>query len=324
MSHWAGRTVLVTAANGFTGSHLCRELLQAGATVRGLVRSGSSLENLEDLRDRMELVTGDVTDFPSVLAACRGVTDVCHAAALVSVVEAQAGPPAAFQVNAIGAYYAARAALQSGATRFLHISTCYVYGNLPDAEFPVKETAVPRPTDVYAVSKFAGEALVRSVAAQGLPVIIARAFSKYGPGQLTKFFIPNVIAQMLQGAEVRLGDPRPTRDFTYITDIARGYRLMLERGRSGEIYHLSDGAERTVGSVCDLIVRLCGGTGRVVWNHTARPNDVMRQGGDSTKAHRELGWTPTIDLETGLRRTVEWWRERLARQPAVAGGSRGR
>lgn len=322
MSAWTGTTVLVTAANGFTGSHLCRELLHAGATVRGLVRPGSALENLHDLRNHLELVTGDVTDFESVRAACRGMTIVCHAAALVSVMEAQTGPPLAFHVNAVGAYHVAQAALECGAKKFLYVSTCHVYGNLPDSEFPVKETAVPRPTDVYAVSKFAGETLVRAVAAQGLPVVTARAFSKYGPGQLTKFFIPNVIAQVLQGAEVRLGDPRPTRDFTYISDIARGYRLLLEQGRPGEIYHLSYGTERSVGSICDLIVKLCGGHGRVVWNHTSRPHDVMRQGGDATKARQELGWVPTVDLEEGLRRTVAWWRQRLARSAVVAGEAR--
>lgn len=320
MSFWSGAAVLVTAPHGFTGSHICRQLLRAGATVRGLVKPGAVLDNLADIRDHLELVTGDIVDYESTVAACRGIRYVIHSAALVSVPEALASPPKAMMVNATGAYHVALAALKSGAHKLLHISTCYVYGNLPPDEYPTRETSIPRPTEVYAVSKLSGEKLVHAVAAQGLPVVITRAFSKYGPGQGPRFFVPNVIVQLLRGGEVKLGDPRPTRDYSYVEDVTRGYLLAVERGRPGEIYNLSSGHERPVGEVCDMIVRLCQGAGgRIIWNATQRPHEAMRQAGDSTKAREELGWQPDVRLEDGLRMTVDWWRDRVLAEAAPHG-----
>jgi len=311
MGFWSGSTVVVTGAHGFTGSHLCRELLKAGAAVRALVKPVANLENLADICDDVELVHGDITDPSGLLSAFRGGDYLFSPAAIVPVGEAGASPDQAVRVNTFGAYYVAFGAMRSGIKKMLHISTCHVYGNQPDREFPISETAVPRPTEVYAMSKHAGEVLVNAVAAQGLPVVTSRAFAKYGQGQTTRFLIPNVIVQLLRGEEVRLGDPRPTRDYSYIVDIVRGYMLILEKGVPGEIYHLSSGVERSAGEIYEFLVRMCGANGRVVWNNTVREHDIMRQVGDSSKARKELGWEPQVEFEDGIRMTVEWWRERL-------------
>lgn len=317
MSFWTGSRVLVTGANGMTGSHLCRELLKVGARVRGLVRSTSQLDNLLDIREDLELVVGDVTEPPSLFRALKGVDYCFHSAAMVSVVGALEASDMTIQVNAVGAHNVAWAAMKSGVKKMLHISTCHVYGD--QAEYPIQETAPPRPIGTYAASKFSGEILVRSLVSQGFPVVFSRSFAKFGPGQSTKFLIPNIISQLLDGQEVRLGDPRPTRDYSYIVDIVRGYILMLEKGRSGEIYHLSSGEERAVSELFKRIAELCSVPSRPVWNQHTRPIDAMRQAGDSTKARRELGWEPQVPLEEGLRLTIEWWRERLAQRSEVVG-----
>jgi len=310
VSFWSGASVLVTGASGFTGSHLCRELLKEGAAVKALMKPDSKTGNLADILQDVEVAVGSVTDLDFLLRVSRGVEYVFNPASVVALVEAWESPGRTFEVNSMGAYNVAAAAMRCGAKKLLSISTCHVYGNQPASAFPIAETAQPTPAEVYAASKYAGEALVRSVAAQGFPVVIARAFAKFGPGQGTRFLIPSMISQAIRGAEIRLGSPKPTRDYTYITDIARGYMKMMEKGRSGEVYHLSSQEERSVGEICETVRRISGG-GEVIWNDTIRPNDTLRQVGNSEKARRELGWAPSVGFEEGLRLTVQWWKERL-------------
>lgn len=318
MSFWLGARVLVTGANGFTGSHLCRELLKQGASVKGLVKPEARLDNLLDIRHEMERVEGSVTDLDFLLSVFRGVDYVFNPASVVALLEAWESPNRAIEVNSVGAYNVAYAAMRSGAKKLLSISTCHVYGNQPASQLPLRETAEPAPAEIYASSKYAGEILVRAVVAQGFPVVFARAFAKYGPGQTTRFLIPNIISQVVRGGEVRLGSPKPTRDYTYIVDIVQGYMRMIEQGRSGEIYHLSSQVERSVGQIYEEIARQCGGNGRVLWDNTTRPNDTLRQVGDSSKSRRELGWEPNVGWEEGLKLTIEWWRERVMMGAAVA------
>ncbi len=315
MSFWRGVPVLVTGANGLTGSHLCRELLKEGARVRGLVRPTSRLENLLDIRDRMELAVGDVTDPATLRPALAGVGCLFHSGAVVSLSDAMHDPDKAIQVNSVGAYNIASSAMKAGVKKMLHIGTCHIYGDQP--VYPIPETAVPRPIGIYAAAKFSGEILIRSLLLQGFQVVFSRSFAKFGPGQSTHFLIPNIIAQVLRGEEVRLGDPRPTRDYCYITDVVRGYMRILEKGRAGEIYHLSSGVERSVEQIYDLVARMCESRVRPVWNQSARSIDTLRQAGDSTKNRTELGWEPQVSFEEGLRTTIAWWRERMVERVVV-------
>jgi dTDP-glucose 4,6-dehydratase len=147
--------------------------------------------------------------------------------------------------------------------------------------------------------------------------VFSRAFAKFGPGQSTQFLISNIVSQLLQGEAVHLGDPLPTRDYTYIADLVQGYMRILEKGRPGEIYHLSSGVERSVSEIYETISRLCGARVPPVWNSAFRAIDIARQVGDSTKVRAELGWQPDVDFEKGLQLTIEWWRQRLHRGSLV-------
>ncbi len=315
MSFWNGARVLVTGASGFTGSHLCRELVKEGARVRGLVRPVSPLDRLRDLTEWVELMQGDITDPSSLERPTEGIDYVFHPAAVVSLSEAMARPEKAIEVNTLGAYQVARAAKSAGVKKFLYVGTCHVYGDQP--EYPIRETAIPRPVGIYSAAKLSGEVLVRSLTSPDFPILFSRAFAKFGPVQSTQFLIPNIVSQMLQDREVRLGDPRPTRDYTYIVDIVRGYMRILEKGRPGEIYHLSSGVERSVSEIYETIGRICGVRVPPVWNSASRAIDIVRQVGDSTKVRAELGWQPGVDFEEGLQLTVEWWRQRLRRGSLV-------
>ena len=316
MSFCTGSTVLVTGANGLTGSHLCRELVKAGARVKGLVKPASQLENLQEIRESIELVLGDITEPDSLVSALRGVDYLFHPAAVVSLSDAMAFPEKAIQVNSVGAFNIAHAAVQAGVKRMLHIGTCHLYGEQP--EYPIRETAIPRSAGIYAAAKFSGEILVRSLLSDRFQVVFSRSFAKFGPGQSEHFLIPHIIAQLLRGTDVQLGNPLPTRDYLYITDVVHGYLRILEKGRAGEIYHLSSGVERSVEEIFQTVSRVCGVQARPLWNHTRRSLDTMRQVGDSSKARNELGWSPRFTFEEGIRRTAEWWRERLSRDSLQA------
>jgi nucleoside-diphosphate-sugar epimerase len=310
MSFWKNVNVLVTGANGFTGSHITRELVRNGARVRALVKNGGMVSNLLDIRKKISIYSGDICDITSLFPAMEGVDYVFHPAAIVPVLEARQSPQACLQVNVLGSYNVAYAATKTGVKRMLHISTCHVYGNTKDVELPIKESVTPRPVDLYSASKYSAEICLRPFLDQDFPVIFTRAFAMYGPCQREQYFIPRVITQLLSGVVPRLGTPDSTRDYCFIEDVARGYLLALEKGIPGQVYHLSSQKEVVIGDIYKLIVRLMGKEDvEPQWNATTRTQEIMRLSGDSSKARKEFGWAPTIGLEDGLGRTIQWWRD---------------
>jgi len=309
MPFWTDAKVLVTGAHGFTGSHLCRELVRQKATVTAFIKNGGILSNLGDLTRHITIVPGDITDITSLLAAMEGIDYVFNPAAIVPVLEARQAPQACLQVNTLGAHNVGYAAMKSGVKRMLHISTCHVYGNQLPENLPIKETAVPKPVDVYSASKYAAEICLRPLVDDGFHITFTRAFAMYGPGQREQYFIPRVISQLLKKITPVFGNSYPTRDYCYIEDTVRGYLLALQKGAPGEIYHFSSQREIAISDIYRLIAKLMDTVVEPVWNATPRRNEISRQVGDSSKARRELGWTPEVSLEKGLQLTIAWWRD---------------
>lgn len=308
MTIWKGAQVLVTGAHGFTGSHLTRQLTLAGAKVHALVKRGSNPSNLDDLRGKIEIFEGDVTDSQGLSQACEGIEYIFHPAAIVPVMDARRDPQRAFQVNSIGAFNVAWAGIKAGAKKMLHVSTCHVYGNVK--ELPIKETTVPEPGDLYAASKYAAEIYLRPLIAEGAPIVISRAFAKFGPGQGEQYLIPRIITQLLAGETPKLGSPRPSRDYSHIVDIVKGYMILLEKGTPGKIYHLGSGKETTVGEVYRTIAKVLKTSIEPVWNDSTRPQDILRLFGDCSTARDQFGWKPEISFEEGLSDTIEWWKKK--------------
>ena len=313
MNFWNNAKVLVTGAHGFTGSHLTRQLTLQGAKVRALVKASSDHSNLSDLAGKIEIFNGDVTDLQGLYKACEGIEYIFNPAAIVPVMDARKDPQRAFQVNSIGSFNVAWAGLKCGMKKMLHVSTCHVYGNVK--ELPIKETTVPQPGDLYAASKYAAEIYLRPLIDEGAPVVISRAFAKYGPGQGAQYLIPRIISQMVAGETPKLGSPRPSRDYSHIVDIVKGYMVLLEKGTPGEIYHLGSDKETTVGEVYKTIAKILNVTAEPVWNDSTRPQDIMRLFGDSSTTRKKFGWKPENSLEEGLKDTIQWWKKKL--EPAV-------
>lgn len=265
---------------------------------------GFNIRGLEGL----ETVVADVTDAGAMRKCAEGMDYVFHSAAKVQIESTRRFPQDTLAVNIIGTFNVAQAARDAGAKRMVHVSTCHIYGNQPGRALPLKETAKPNPHDIYAVSKVASELVLKPFVENGLDVVVTRAFNHYGPGQIGDFFVPRTVKQLLQGQTPRLGNPNPTRDYTYVGDIAAGYLMCAQRGKKGEAYHFSSGKETSIGEMYKAIAAACGSPkAKAEWSDF-RKHDMDRSYGSSAKARRDLGWKPRVGLKEGLGLTVEWWR----------------
>ena len=313
MGFWKGKNVLVTGAHGFTGVHLCESLLEKEANVRAFVRRGGNFFNLFNIIDKIELFKGDLIDITSVMDSMKGIDFVFHGGAIVNVPETRALPGSTFQVNTMGTFNVAWAARRENVKRMLYISTCHVYGNVPEEKIPIKEDVVPNPPDIYSCAKYAGEIVCRSFLSEGFDIVITRAFNKYGPYQKGDFFIPKVLSQVLKGQNPKLGNPKTTRDYSFVKDIIEGYLLAAEKGKIGEIYNFSSGKEISIGDLCDKIIQICEMKEKVkpIWDVGQRKIDILRFCGDYSKAKRELNWEPKTFLEEGLKITIDWWKKNI-------------
>jgi dTDP-glucose 4,6-dehydratase len=311
MDFWKGKNVLVTGASGFTGSHLCRALINSGANVRAYIKRGSSLFNLSDIINKVQIARGDITDLTNLFNVMKDIKYVFHVAAIVPVAESRDLPYSSFQVNSLGVFNVAWAATKNNVKRILYTSTCHVYGNQPDDKIPIKEDTQPNPVDTYSASKYAGEILLRPLINQsdGLEIIITRAFNKYGPYQVGDWLIPRTIKQVLNKQNPKLGNPDSTRDYTFIEDAVTGYMATMEFGEHGEIYNLPSGIETSVKDVVEKIIDISGISVNPVWDTSYRKFDVRRSCGDGSKAKLKLGWETKISFEEGLKLTINWWKE---------------
>ena len=248
-----------------------------------------------------------------MLDSLKGVDVAFHLAAITLIPETRAKTFNTFATNALGTLNFLMAAKAQDVPKIVYVSTCHVYGK--QERLPITEDTAPKPIDIYSASKLSGESLALSFAEMhGMDISISRAFNHYGPYQRPDFLVPSIILRLLRGEKLAMGNPNPTRDFSYVEDIVRGYSLLAEKGRSSEIYHFSSGEERSVQEIVETIMKISGVKSEVHWNPEARRVDIQRSVGDYSKAKKELGWTPRVDFEDGMKRTVAWYRSQLDRR----------
>ena len=306
-SFWKGKDVLITGASGFAGRNLSSLLSNQGSRVRCFVRSKNDFSGNEA---GTTLVVGDVQDYQSVLDAVKGVDVAFHLAAITLIPETRAKTFNTFATNALGTLNFLMAARAQDVSKLVYVSTCHVYGK--QEKLPITEDMAPKPIDIYSASKLSGESLALSFAEMhGMDISISRAFTHSGPYQRPDFLVPSIILRLLRREMLAMGNPTPTRDFSYVDDIVRGYTLLAEKGRSSEIYHLASAEERSVREIVETIMKVSGVKSEVHWNPDARRVDIPRSVGDYSKAKRELGWSPQVGFEEGLKKTVAWYRSQL-------------
>lgn len=317
--NWTGVNVVVTGAGGFIGSHLAEHLLELGAELTAFVRYTSRgdhgfLELLGSRKKELRVIAGDVSDLETVRSAVRGAEFVFHLAALPGIPYSYLHPREVFQVNAGGTLNVLLAAREAGGARVIVTSTSEVYGTA--RYVPIDERHPKQPQSPYAASKVAADAMALSFhAAYGLPVTIVRPFNTYGPRQSDRAIIPTIIAQALTREEILLGNLTPTRDFTFVTDTVEGLLAVGAcSAATGEEVNLGSGQEVSVGELAGEIIAAVGRAVAVRQDPARmRPesSEVTRLLADNSKARHLAGWSPRVSLAEGLRRTVEWVKERL-------------
>ncbi|HWG10388.1 MAG TPA: dTDP-glucose 4,6-dehydratase [Rhodanobacteraceae bacterium] len=327
-----GRTLLVTGGAGFIGGNFVLQAAADGVAVVNLdkLTYAGNLDTLKSLQDdpRHAFVQGDIGDRALVarLLSEHRPDAIVNFAAESHVDRSIDGPAAFIETNVVGTLALLEAArdywksLEGTARegfRFLHVSTDEVYGSLGDTGKFTEETPYA-PNSPYSASKASSDHLVRAFHhTYGLPVLTTNCSNNYGPYQFPEKLIPLIIARALAGERLPVyGDGRNVRDWLFVPDHCAAIRRVLDAGRVGETYNVGGDAERenihVVRTICALLDQrrpLADGRRResLIEFVKDRPGHDRRYAIDASKLQRELGWKPSVDFETGIARTVDWY-----------------
>jgi dTDP-glucose 4,6-dehydratase len=311
--------VLVTGGAGFIGSHYVRSLLggaypayaDADVVVLDLLTYAGTLTNLAPFTDdpRLRFVRGDIRDPDTVAEVMAGTDVVVHFAAESHVDRSIAGAADFVSTNVVGTQVLLEAALGSGVSRFVHVSTDEVYGSIDEGAWP--ETHPLEPNSPYSASKAGSDLLARSYhRTHGLPVCITRCSNNYGPHQFPEKVIPLFVTNLLDGKKVPLyGDGSNVRDWLHVDDHCRGIQLVAEKGRDGEVYNIGGGTELTNKELTLRLLAAVGADQSMIELVTDRKGHDRRYCVDWSKITEELGYAPRVPFEQGLAGTVRWYAE---------------
>ena len=318
---WSKKTVLVTGAGGFIGSHLTEHLVELNASVKAFVRYNSRndwglLELLpKEKLDQIEVITGDLRDEHAVRQAVKDVDVVFHLASLIAIPYSYVHPREVVETNVIGTLNVMMAAKEHSVDKVIHTSTSEVYGTA--IYVPIDEKHPLQGQSPYSASKIGADKIAESFYRSfDLPVAIIRPFNTYGPRQSARAVIPTIITQALTGDKVYLGSLHPTRDYTYVEDIVNAFIKVVEsRNSIGEVINVGSNFEVSIGELAEKIISIIGKDTKIVTDpKRIRPkkSEVERLRCDNTKAKKLLGWEPKVTLEEGLKRTIEWISEHIS------------
>ncbi len=316
------KSVLVTGAGGFIGSHLTEELVRIGARVKAFVHYNSRndwgmLELLsKDIIQEVEVIMGDVQDPFFVKRAVKGCDMVFHLAALIAIPYSYSAPQSYVRVNVEGTLNLLQSCLEAEVEKVIHTSTSEVYGTA--RYVPINENHPLNPQSPYAATKVAADKLAESYYLSfNLPIAIIRPFNTFGPRQSARAVVPTIITQALTGNTVKLGSIEPVRDLIYVKDTVLGFLAVAKSEISvGEVINIGTGQGVSVNELVLKVSEILGKELDVVTEEERkRPekSEVMKLICDYSKASKILSWKPMYSLKDGLREVIEWIRENLSR-----------
>ena len=305
-----GKTVLVTGAAGFIGSHLVRALVHAGAKVIALICKGENPWRLTRLTRQIHLLEADISDRLSLERCLKSVKPktIFHLAAHTDNRRGFDPVEKALQVNVLGTVNLIRSLAGLEFDVFVFTGSAEEYGG--GYPSPLNETYPPKPLSAYSASKSAAMIFCDMLARQeDLPITYIRPFLAYGPAQEDRMFIPQLILSALKGRDFSMTHGKQTREFTYVEDLVDGYmKAGATRKALGEVVNLGTGRDYPLVEVARLTMDLMGNpvrllTGRVPY----RKNEIWKYQCDNSKARQLLNWEPKTDLRTGLKKTIQWY-----------------
>lgn len=320
--------ILITGGAGFIGSNfvrlLKRERPDAHLVVLDALTYAGNLDNLDCLSSGDTFVQMDIRD-PHVVDVLKNhhIDAIVHFAAESHVDRSILSPHTALDTNVMGTAALLDAARHAKITRFLHVSTDEVYGDVPEGMYS-HEKSMFRPSSPYAASKAAAEHLVFAyMRTYGLPVVVTRGCNTYGPYQFPEKLIPLMVHNALKGEPLPVyGDGQQVREWLYVEDHCRGILTALEDGAAGEAYNLGiRGARITNLELVHLILWHTGADASLIRHVEDRSGHDRRYAMDTYKTQRELGWRAQTDLKDGLALTVQWYKDNPAWVERVTSGA---
>jgi len=314
--------VLVTGGCGFIGCNFLRQVVfeqpkTEWVNLDALTYAGRT-ENTEDFAnaENYRFVRGDIRDATFVdqlLSEGAGFDAVVNFAAESHVDRSIKGPRVFVETNVLGTQNLLEAARCQGVGRFIQVSTDEVYGSLEPKDPPFTERSLIEPNSPYADSKASADLLCRAYyETYEMPVIVTRCSNNYGPYQFPEKLIPWFIHNAMHNRPVPLyGDGLNVRDWLHVEDHCRAVTLVLDKGDAGEVYNIGGGNESTNLEITKLILKELGKGDDLISYVTDRPGHDRRYAIDSSYLQRALGWRPAHTFETGIRQTIEWYKNNI-------------
>lgn len=311
------KTVLITGAGGFIGSHLSERCVELGYKVKAFVRYNSRndwgwLENSGYKRE-IEVISGDIREFDSVFNAMQNVDTVFHLAALIGIPYSYVSPLAYVRTNIEGTYNVLQSAMSIKTQNILITSTSETYGS---AQYvPIDERHPMVGQSPYSATKISADQLALSFYHSfELPIKIVRPFNTYGPRQSTRAFIPTVITQVLNGQKrIKVGNVYPTRDLTFVKDTVNAFiEISKSENTTGCVINIGMNTEISMLDLAKKIANLIGlDIEFQIDAHRIRPkkSEIERLRCDNSKIMQNTNWRPIYDIDSGLKETINWIRE---------------
>jgi UDP-glucose 4-epimerase len=304
------RTYLVTGGAGFIGSHLCDALCSRGDRVVILDNlSSGKLANVAELPSGIEFIEGDVRDLPELEGKIQAVDGIVHLAALISGYDSLSVPDEYEDVNVRGTLRVIEFASRRKIGRIVFASSSTIYGDRSGA--PLRESDLPAPLTVYALSKLVGEHLLDLYGKMhGFSHCSLRLFNVYGPRQATDHPYANVTCKFSHAAANALpvklyGDGEQSRDFVYVADVVNAFLAVLD-GAPDTIYNVGTGQDASINSLLESLSRLSGR--RLAVEHCpAWANDIRRIRADTSRLRETFGLVPQTSLSEGLAETIAFF-----------------
>jgi len=302
--------VLITGGAGFIGCNFVRHMLREhpgiDITVLDKLTYAGRLENLEEIKNKITFVKGDICDKEIVHKILPGCESVVNFAAESHVDRSITSPEDFVRTDVLGVFTLLEEARKSDVKRFEQISTDEVYGSTESGSF--SETTILDPSSPYSASKAGGELLARSYArTYGLNVVVTRSSNNYGPFQYPEKLIPVLIIKALKDQPLPIyGKGLNVRDWLHVDDNCRAIELVLNKGKPGDIINIGSGNEVANIDVAKMILRYMKKPESLIKFVADRPGHDFRYSLNWDRI-RHLGWKPEVDFERGLKETVDWY-----------------
>lgn len=312
------KTVLITGAGGFIGSHLTEKLLDEAKKVKAFVHYNSRndyglLNNLPKSKlEAVEIIFSDITDPVSVFKAMKNIDITFHLAALIGIPYSYYAPNAYVETNINGTLNVLNAARELEIEKVVHTSTSEVYGTA--LYTPIDEKHPLQGQSPYSASKIGADKLAESYYLSfNLPVTTIRPFNTFGPRQSLRAVIPTIITQALNGNTINLGNTSTVRDFNYVKDTVNGFITMAKTSNNnGEVINIGSGKAHTILETAQLIAKILNKDIQITsQQERLRPDnsEVYTLICNASKASELLSWKPKYNFEQGLKETIGWFKQ---------------